>query len=445
MIRVSPPMVVLANLVVIAIAFGLGLGAASLLRVPPPTEGAALVPDQVPSPAVRANILVTDPSTAGETLALIETYDGGRIGVGNRWRMESALYRLPPEQLSSVFEAIKDGPAKNDTEVLLALFSRWAEVDPLAAMGAAQTLTDLQKRRWMAHKVLGLWAADDPDTAFAKALEVAPDLNQGGIYDSLWRGLAEYEPRDALDRASAVADATERLKRGNEALRIYAYREPENALGWAWINRSESEQIEAVATVVDSWASVDPEAAMDTILDLPARFQTRETFRRIGDSLGHVRLSTSETALEMWERSPAEHRDTLLAAAAEGYAHYNPDAAAKLASHLRDVSLQAGAFYDIARSWAKKDPVSASEWLSGLPDGRPRDRAVDQFAKVLGDSDPAAAAEWALSIGSTATRALRIAEIVRSWLANDSGVALRWIDGAALTPEEHQILLRSQK
>jgi hypothetical protein len=100
------------------------------------------------------------------------------------------------------------------------------------------------------------------------------------------------------------------------------------------------------------------------------------------------------------------------------------------------------AFEAIATSMAREDAAETTKWLQGLPTGAPRDRAIKGFCSFASDQDPEGALSWALTISDAADRARAVEDLGKSWMNRDAANARKWLESAAVPPEEKERILR---
>ncbi len=244
------------------------------------------------------------------------------------------------------------------------LVARFAELDPMMALGYVDTLTG---EEYIAQKAnaLGTWAASDPAAAgtwFSEYLvsALAAEGNSGA--------------------AAAIAQA-------------WAEKDPQAALGWV-TSLPEEARAQAVNVVIGKIASQDPQAALQTVAAL-----TSEAERAA--ALGPV--------AEQWAQSAGAQ-------------------AAAWVSGLKDETAQAHAAAGLIKGWVDKYPRAASQWMKGLQPGKTRDAAVTALTQSqAAQKDPGAALGWAASIQDVELRNQILPKLLKDWQEKDPAALQKFL------------------
>ena len=219
-------------------------------------------------------------------------------------------------------------------------------------------------------------------------------------------------------------------------------------------------------TVLQSWASVDPENAAKYFSENPREFATMG-FGPGGGGPGGGDSGASVIAAEWAKLDPdaalawangLEGRDksAALNSVISEMAAKDPSKAVQVAATLEGAD-QERAYSEIAEKWGSSDFAAAEAWIqtlpadardramasalqslaltdpegaaakvASLPEGRNRDRAIEDIAGPWARKDPAAAAAW-VSQQQTEDVDDAIRPVMASWANQDSAAALSWI------------------
>ena len=188
-------------------------------------------------------------------------------------------------------------------------------------------------------------------------------------------------------------------------------------------------------TILQSWASVDPENAAKYFSENPREFAMMGGFGG-GRGPGGGESGASVIAAEWAKLDPEaalawanglEGRDKsgALNSVISEMASKDPTKAAQVASTLEGDD-QARAYGEIAGKWASTDFAAAETWIQSLP-AEARDRAMSQALESLAATDPEGAAAKVASIPVGRDRDRAIEDIAGSWARKDPATAAAWV------------------
>lgn len=222
--------------------------------------------------------------------------------------------------------------------------------------------------------------------------------------------------------------------------------------------------------VAESWATVDPAAAlawinkqpntaikerqMDGVMtawvktDLPAAAEYART--HLDGSIksgGYVALAANEYAANdpnaalayirtLPEGSAKQFAQSM---AAIKWAYNDPAAAARWVNSLPAAD-QAEAAGGVVAMWATQDPQAAGNWVNSLQ-GAARDSAISAYSANLAPRDPGTALGWAQSIESPSIRTSTVDALVSQWLRRDPTRAIAWINNSQLPDADKSRLI----
>ena len=133
-----------------------------------------------------------------------------------------------------------------------------------------------------------------------------------------------------------------------------------------------------------------------------------------------------EVAAALAQLSPSEARRYVQ--------QVNPEA-------LPPSALRESAYANQLAKAAQKDPQAAAKKVDALSNTADYPAAVRGFVEATAAKDPAAAVEWALTIGVTgAQRSAALEKAATEYFRLKPADARKWVEKAALTPEEYQML-----
>jgi len=219
-------------------------------------------------------------------------------------------------------------------------------------------------------------------------------------------------------------------------------------------------------TVLQSWASVDPENAAKYFSENPREFTTMGFGPGRGGPGGDSGASViaaewakldPEAALAWANGLTGRDKSAALNSVIAEMATKDPTKAAQVAATLTGDD-QARAYSEIAAKWSSTDFAAAEAWIAtlpaesrdramasaleslaltdpegaaakvaSLPEGRDKDRAIEDIAGPWARKDPAAAAAW-VSQQQTEDIDDAIRPVMSSWASTDPTAALKWIE-----------------
>ena len=219
-------------------------------------------------------------------------------------------------------------------------------------------------------------------------------------------------------------------------------------------------------TVLQSWASVDPENAAKYFSENPREFAMMGFGPGRGGPGGDSGASViaaewakldPDAALAWANGLSGRDKSSALNSVIAEMATKDPTKAAQVAATLTGDD-QARAYSEIAAKWSATDFAAAEAWIAtlpaesrdramasaleslaltdpegaaakvaSLPEGRDKDRAIEDIAGPWARKDPAAAAAW-VSQQQTDDIDDAIRPVMSSWASTDPTAALKWIE-----------------
>ncbi len=118
-----------------------------------------------------------------------------------------------------------------------------------------------------------------------------------------------------------------------------------------------------------------------------------------------------------------------------GWVATDSDAATTYFEGLPDGPAKQKGIEKMAQSWAENDLASMGEWLNSLPDSQTTDRGVKAYSERLAQQSPDLALDSAMGIRDDGVRNDTVQDIAQSWFAKDADAAIDWA-GSNNYPEE---------
>ena len=280
-----------------------------------------------------------------------------------------------------------------------ALFTRWAEFDPVEALATAERQSKPRYQEGGREAAMAAWVAMDP-SAVRRFIE---GQDWGGrrtkLEDTYWGVRAGQDPRGAADEAMDLSKANGRDRRLDDILRQWRGRDATGAIEWlrgleddarrdrwleaaieqvAWADPAQAfaytkefyagfHQRTILAKVFANWAFSDPAIALKQMLALPAATRAPEMVQKFA-----VEIPSVEMAKDLLNKIPAgDTRDHFIAGMAIGFDDWgrlsNDHGAGAtigdLIGLIEDDSVRADATRRLASGWSKRDRSSAEDWV----------------------------------------------------------------------------------
>ncbi len=187
-------------------------------------------------------------------------------------------------------------------------------------------------------------------------------------------------------------------------------------------------------TILQSWASVDPENAARYFGENPREFAQMGGFGGRGPGGGESGVSViaaewakldPEAALAWANGLEGRDKGGALNSVISEMASKDPVKAAQVAATLTGDD-QARAYGEIAGKWASTDFAAAEAWIQGLP-AESRDRAMSEAIESMAATDPQGAAAKVASIPVGRDRDRAIEDVAESWARKDPAGAAAWV------------------
>jgi hypothetical protein len=355
------------------------------------------------TPDQRALRLTKDLSTA-EMLVTLREMASDRIGFSSEWT--PLLRSLATRDLSAAMEFAKSLPqGVSRSAAMGAVLVELAKTQPEEAIKQGQLLP-VADRRAAITSVLGKWAEVDAPAAIAY-WNSHPDLtSDGSSFTIALSKLVKTEPAKAaslalgLRAAIAVPDNNYELERTlaqwagqdlsgakqwalglqhpqqrdmalGSLARSLIQTQPATAFEMADSMQSVADREGLASSLLGTWASVDPAAAVDYVGKLEPS-QAERMGRKLGYSLADLPLSEAKALLSRLPEGKSRQAivdDMIRTHTTKGrYVDVIQMLNDMPSSTERDRSL-----HQLAVEWTKKDAAAVAAWLKSKPDNSDRD------------------------------------------------------------------------
>jgi hypothetical protein len=116
----------------------------------------------------------------------------------------------------------------------------------------------------------------------------------------------------------------------------------------------------------------------------------------------------------------------------------DPAQAAKEAAALEDRTLRTGALDAVAQTWAGVDPAASLQWIQGLGDDKLMERLMPKYADGLSAKDAKAAVESVGSRPLTERDQELFKSMLLSWAGKEPAVAVDWVNQASKLSDQEK-------
>lgn len=431
----------------------------------------------------RADILAASERLAPLVEGLVEAR-----GVGDRrstpangpataaWTLDSdnllqEILRLPSdfEQTLTLYGLLRDAdgddlerlldqarllrPASEGQAAASILYSRYAEVDPHAAV---ERVVDRGRfDRPFLRGIFTAWAKYDVDAALASANELPPELRrQAGSGVLLGSARLAGQRRQEIASRFSLRDQLDWMDT-NELIveepaaawqRALASKNKTSMLsmaGLAWVELDPAAALNAVAALakaddrhalnrvlMERWASADPDAARHWGL---SQLNAKVRGPQLQGIAAGIAQNNPEEALSFALELDGTEREEAARVVFAHWAREDPVAAAEALTMLDDDAVLAVAGGNVVREWAEQDPYAAFEWLTqdvGTRSyGNWHKQQISHALDRIAQSDPRSALELASRLSGEARRR-GLTAAMNAWAKSDPSSAASWLEDA---------------
>ncbi len=320
--------------------------------------------------------------------------------------LRQLMFALELEEIPGVvdlFETIEN--TKRAHKVVLSLFSRWAELDPRAAVKRA-SLYDADRfgaqpiqgafltwaamdwesasawiiaaetpfdEEWLARRAIGCLAASDPHSALAHAEDWR--LTKPEWHDAVITRIVDHwirnEPQGAIDWLLEIPDEVARESRLGDALVALGERKPRLAMETSREIGNPSRRTEIMATIQREWNWRSPEDAFEYFIEMNGFETWPPPFTNsAGEFLARVHPEQAVEFAKTMENG--EPRDRFLLGILSGASLHDPSQGADAIALISDQALSdhKERINGFLSSWKVLDANAANQWLATVPEER---------------------------------------------------------------------------
>ena len=272
------------------------------------------------------------------------------------------------------------------------LASRWASIDPKAALSWALSQSSFQTRTNALEQMAETWAANDPKAAAAYGLALPAGGTRETLLGSVIKSWVGSDPTGAMAWATQLPAGELRNRILARTLAIYAQSDAPAAAVSALAMPAGDERYNACKTIASCWAEQDSAAAIEWVRGLPGPLKQDLVAVTCRSLLGQEK----------------------------------PQLAADLALSEPATESQISLLGELAGQWAARDLSGAIDWAKQLPEGRGKDAALRNLSHAWANSNPQAAMEYAQTLPSSVTAQGFLESVAGTWARNDPAAATAW-------------------
>lgn len=415
--------------------------------------------------ALRESIAAETSATSLE--AMIREFARNDDANSNRSELEALLVRLSELDPWRAVQLARE--LELSDAVLIGLFKAWADTDPDSALAELRLLTPPAAQRQLALALLDVFGLD-PAGIDRIAVTFPADEAMNFRIDALGK-MAERDLDGALAAASNSGLPQDAESRAQQRIaRTMAGIDPATAFEKAQAFAQPLLRTRYLSALVDTWASIDPQAALDFLQDaeLPQITLSEASFQALAASgpeqllvlaesfSPRTRSNAQQAALEaltsldpitaynrLSTLPPSGDTDRLLAGIAERFASTNPEGALTWVATLEPRSVTA--MNAVLASIAQDDPVRAADvFIEQILDPVAANSAVQMNLGSLLTGDAATVtgiADRFAAHGDPRVRA-QLTQLMTRWPQQAPEAALGWAlrNTGALSPQTAQTL-----
>jgi len=336
-------------------------------------------------------------------------------------------------------------------------FTRWAALDPLAALAGTAQLNHLTLSSNGVQTVVKLWGEKDSSAARDYLTSLPPGHVKALGNSVLFAALAEIDPQASLELAGSLGDPTQNQQVA-ATLRRWAEQDPAAALKYSLTKASSADRYEMLSALGAAMPlQAFEEAAAAAVLSREQREQLMKNaltrhyitdveaglkaaqelkepaVRRavVKELVSQQALNDSEKAARLLASLPPADREPALEGLAwalvEAGDRPQPAQAAQWIEQLPDGEAKTSLLKRLGARWGHVDGASASQWLTEQTPGPQRDVVIGEFVRTVFRTDPEAALAWSAGLSDQAKRQRRLDELFPQWLQKDPARAQQWL------------------
>ncbi|HET6406911.1 MAG TPA: hypothetical protein VFG14_03440, partial [Chthoniobacteraceae bacterium] len=311
-------------------------------------------------------------------------------------RLREIARWISRENLPDAVEKARKLSYSDRWQVMQALGTRWAEIDPL---GAAEYANKQGGNRYgwndLLNGIIDKWVTLDQQAALTW-IKNQPEGRRLNLMQSMIQSMARRDPENALQVIQSVPGTKQMNWLNQEIFEQWSQRDPAGAARAAEGMEMGPSRERALQSIAGSWAMQDPAAA----IKWTESFTDKATQNKLLRSVAQSWAETDPNAVIQWAASITEAnvRQEILGAAYSKAAQSNLDGVKAQLRALPSGQEKDNLVNQVANAMANQDAKSALAMLDLLPAGPTRTSTAANLAMRLAASDPKAASEVFLSL-----------------------------------------------
>jgi hypothetical protein len=276
-------------------------------------------------------------------------------GPARQFALQVLLTRYAELDPAAAVEAAADLPV----ELRAPLYAAWAVKDPAAALDALAKIADHATARAIAAALVPALGGDE--RALRQVAAAVPFGVESAVYADAITARAAIAPDDALAQALALTDLGARSQALEGIAQNWAKLDPVAALTAAGDITDPSLRQSFLASVARTWARLDTDAALAYLTSLDSSAQPG-LFNTLGGQLAQLR---PREILTLGDSSSTPASFSLQMAAIQALASQDPDLALRTAEALPAGPQRDNVLGLVARAYGARDPDAALAWARG--------------------------------------------------------------------------------
>ena len=259
-------------------------------------------------------------------------------------------------------------------------------------------------------------------------------------FSMLLQKWAQFDPVKAMGFVEKLKDNGTKFGGYRAVLSTWTRRHAQEAIAWAEENGKPKDPDDRdgnwpMATIVDQIARTDASWALRLTEAQPV---SRARGRMIESVVGQLVSQRGEdlakqAAMEITDESL---RTAMLARLAGQLADGNPQATAAWVTSLPAGEGRQRALGELIEQWSDKDPVAAATFLTRIPPSPDTDESRARLADNIQRKDPEGALAWAGTISEEQSRTRTMSELLRNWFRRDPDAASKWMLQDTQVPDD---------
>ncbi|WP_221030484.1 hypothetical protein [Actomonas aquatica] len=327
-------------------------------------------------------------------------------------------------------------PGERRDEGIRAMATQVDDLSPELIFGYLAESGLLERGGLDTFSLFSAWMRGDPQKAIAEITSRLDGRSRASTLNNLARIWAGSDPQAALSWAQSQP-AHERGMLSSTVLTRWARRDPQAAASAAWSLSTENAFLggNVVPSVLNTWAEVDPDAALAWTRGQPPGSKQREA---IGSVLQHLLDRQPDAAIAFLEANPDELAQLSESAARSlgNMAQSDPDKALALAMQLPTGRSQNAALQNLLNAIARTDPARALALVHDPAFANTRSEALGNIIGQLAQTDPEAAIAAVQQLPSAQDREKSLMQIVFQLSRQDHDLAD--VFASAISPGDAQ-------